>query len=73
MRTTLFDFPYKVMRWSSDGNHCEELAGALHFSLALAAFEAALPVWAGTEITLQQGIRIMRKGCHPAPDRPPRT
>lgn len=65
MRSELFEYPYRVIRWSTSGTMIEEVAGAVHFSVALAAFEAALNAWRDEEMTLQQGARIMRKGLRP--------
>lgn len=65
MRPKLFEYPYRVIRWSTTGTMIEEVAGAAHFSVALAAFEAALNAWRDEEMTLQQGARIMRKGLRP--------
>ncbi|ULB12537.1 hypothetical protein ORIO_22455 (plasmid) [Cereibacter azotoformans] len=65
MRPKLFEYPYRVIRWSTTGAMIEEVAGAAHFSVALAAFEAALNAWRDEEMTLQQGARIMRKGLRP--------
>tara|TARA_B100000678_G_C17986715_1_gene413276 strand:- start:113 stop:319 length:207 start_codon:yes stop_codon:yes gene_type:complete len=58
----LFDHPYRVVRWTDAGEYDEELAQAATFTLAEAAWEVALTSWPHSEITIQQGARIMRKG-----------
>ena len=58
----IFDHSFRVVRWNPPHVMIEEVAQCSHFDVALAAWTAAMTIWPNDELTLQHGIRVMKKG-----------
>ncbi|MEO0909934.1 MAG: hypothetical protein AAFX96_06235 [Pseudomonadota bacterium] len=53
---------FKVELWSPDQNRVEELLGELSgFTLAKAAYDAAVGLYPGKPVTIRQGARVIEK------------
>jgi len=58
----VFEHSYRVVRWSGEGRLIEEVAQCSNWTLAEAAWTAAMKIWPSDKITLQHGIRVMKSG-----------
>lgn len=54
------DFNYRIIRWRGDSIF-QEPAGLDDFDMAIACYDIAVEKYPGDLITLQQGIRVIRK------------
>jgi hypothetical protein len=58
---TFFDYPFRVCRWTAQDTFIEEVAGTTHFTMADALWATAQEVWPNDIITLQHGIRVIKR------------
>ena len=53
-------FAFRIDAWTADGESIvEHLAGVEDYTLAMAAYRAAVGRWPNTPITLRQGARVI--------------
>ena len=58
----IFDHPWRVVRWTPQNVIIGEVAQCSHFDVAFAAWTAAMKAWPTDEVTLQHGIRVIKRG-----------
>ncbi|WP_375262491.1 hypothetical protein [Palleronia sp.] len=58
----IFDHQWRVVRWTTPNVFLAEVAQCSHFDVAFAAWAAAMTAWPTDEVTLQHGIRVIKRG-----------